>query len=566
MERKGLLLEAAPRAGQTSIQTETEPVLSRQLRLQRRWIGWRRRRRPPVLIWLPALLVAGGMLVPLVYLVIRASDSGSGLWPILFRARTASVLANTVFLAAGVAIGGACLAVPLAWLTTRTDLPGRRIWSLVVVLPLVIPSYVGAMTVVAALGPRGMLQGALEPLGVQRLPDIYGFFGAWLTLTLFTYPYIYLGTRAALHGVDPAIEEAARSLGIGPWRAFFTSLLPQLRPAVVAGALLAALYAVSDFGVVTLLRLDVFTRVIYVQYRSSFDRSQAAAMALLLVLLALVVLFAESRARGRAAYYRLGGGVSRRPRLVKLGRWRWLAVGYCLAVSSLALVLPMGVLLYWLLNGVSGGEGLAGLGSAALHSAFISIVAAAAAVVAALPVAWLAVRYVGPVARLVERLTYLGYALPGIVVALAFVFLGANYLTPLYQTLPLLVLAYVVRFLPQAVGSTRAALLQVSPRLEEASRNLGRSTFGTATSVTVPLSWPGMGAGAALVFLTVMKELPLTLLLRPTEWETLATTVWSASGGGAFGKAAAPALLLILVAAVPTLLLDSRWTPPRSQD
>ncbi|HEV2107388.1 MAG TPA: iron ABC transporter permease [Thermomicrobiales bacterium] len=558
-------MPAVPHIGQAKIVRETGPEPESRPRLRRDRLTWGRPRRPPVIVWLPALVISLGMLVPLVYLVIRAMDARTGLWPILFRVRTAEVMANTIFLAGSVAVGSASLAVPLAWLTTRTDLPGRRAWSVVVVLPLVIPSYVGAMTVVAALGPRGMLQGALEPLGVQRLPELYGFFGAWLTLTLFTYPYVYLGTRAALRGIDPAIEEAARSLGIGPWQTFFTCLLPQLRPAVVAGALLAALYAVSDFGVVTLLRFDVFTRVIYVQYRSSFDRSQAAAMALLLVLLALVVLVAESRARGRAAYYRIGGGASRHPRLVRLGRWRWLAGAYCLVVLGLALALPVGVLTYWLLHGVSGGEGLGGLGAATLHSIGISIVAAAAAVLAAMPVAWLAVRYAGRMARMLERLTYLGYALPGIVVALAFVFLGANYLTPLYQTLPLLVLAYVVRFLPQAVGSARAALLQVSPRLEEASRNLGRSTFGTAARITVPLSWPGIGAGAALVFLTVMKELPLTLLLRPTEWETLATTVWNASGGGAYGKAAAPALLLIVVAAVPTLLLDARWSPPRGE-
>ncbi len=557
------MLSAVPRAAPDELNTEPEPRPGHRPRFGSR--RRHRRSRPPVLLWLPGLLVSLAVMVPLVYLVIRAADAGSGLWGLLFRARTATVMTNTIVLAATVALGSAILAVPLAWLTSRTDLPGRRLWSVVLVLPLVIPSYVGAMTVVAALGPKGILQSWLEPVGVERLPEIYGYFGAWLTLTLFTYPYVYLGTRAALRGIDPAIEEAGRSLGRGPWGAFFTCVLPQLRPAVAAGGLLAALYAVSDFGVVTLLRFDVFTRVIYVQYRSSFDRSQAAAMALLLVLLAMVVLLAESRARGRAAYYRLGGGAARKARVVRLGHWRWLGLLACTLVVCLALIMPVAVLLYWLLNGVSGGDGFDGLLVATIHSASVSLGAAALAVLAAMPIALMAVRYGGRLARLLERLAFLGYALPGIVVALAFVFLGARYLTALYQTLPLLVIAYVVRFLPQAVGSTRAGLLQVNPHLEEASRNLGRSTLHTASSVTIPLSWPGIAAGAALVFLTVMKELPLTLLLRPTEWETLATTVWNASGGGAFGRAAAPALLLIIVAAVPTLLLDARWSPRRGE-
>jgi iron(III) transport system permease protein len=159
---------------------------------------------------------------------------------------------------------------------------------------------------------------------------------------------------------------------------------------------------------------------------------------------------------------------------------------------------------------------------------------------------------------MMERTTYLGYALPGIVIALAFVFLGARYLTPIYQTLPLLVLAMVVRFVPQGVGAARTSLLQISPRLEESSRSLGRGGFGTILRITVPLAWPGISAGAALVFLTVLKELPITLLLSPTGYDTLATEIWSASEGGQFGRAAAPALLLIAISMIPTLLLAFR--------
>jgi iron(III) transport system permease protein len=533
-----------------SLAAEEAPV-------DRRSIG--RRSGAPLVILLPAVVVAAAMLVPVLYLVIRASEAGSGIWDLVFRTRTAVILKNTALLAATVGAASAVIGVPLAWLTTRTDLPLRRFWSTVAALPLVIPSYVGALTVVAALGPKGLLQEALNGLfGVERLPEIYGLFGAWLTLTLFTYPYVFLSVRASLRGLDPSLDEAARCLGYGPWRTFFLTTLPQLRPAVIAGALLTALYTASDFGVVTLLRYDVFTRAIYVQYRSSFDRSLAAALALLLVVFALSLLAVETRLRGRSAYHRLGAGSARRARPLPLQKWRYPALAFCLVVSGLSLGMPLGVLGYWLIRSLARGESFEGLGSAAMHSVMVGGWAAAVATIAALPIAILAVRYRGRSGAWIERICYLAYGLPGIVIALSFVFIGARYLTPLYQTLPLLVIAYVVRFLPQALGATRTSLLQISPRLEEAARNLGRTPARAVSAVTVPLARPGIAAGAALVFLTVMKELPITLLLSPTGYKTLATTVWTAAGRGAYGEAAAPALLLVAISAVPTLLLVAR--------
>jgi iron(III) transport system permease protein len=363
-----------------------------------------------------------------------------------------------------------------------------------------------------------------------------------------------------LQGIDPSLEEASRSLGHGPWRAFFRCVLPQLRPSIAAGALLSGLYAASDFGVVTLLRYDAFTRAIYVQYRSSFNRSQAAVLALLLIAFAVVLLLAERWVRGRrgAAYHRLGAGAGRQAKPIPLGRWRLPGLLYCAMVVAAGVVIPVAILAYWLLHGVSRGEDADELVAAAVGSLTASTLAAGAATLAALPVAILTVRYRGRIGAVVERISYLGFSLPGIVIALAFVFLGARYLTPLYQTMTLLVVAYVVRFLPQAVGGSRLSLLQISPRLEDAARNLGRSSLGAIGAITLPLARPGVLAGAALVFLTVMKELPLTLLLRPTGMETLATNLWSATTGGAYAKAAAPALLLILASALPTLLLERR--------
>jgi iron(III) transport system permease protein len=227
-------------------------------------------------------------------------------------------------------------------------------------------------------------------------------------------------------------------------------------------------------------------------------------------------------------------------------------------VVLLALVVPVGVLVFWLSRGLTAGEPLRLLWGAAFNSVYVSGLAAGVATLAALPVAILAARYRGMASGLVERLSYLGYALPGIVLALALVFFGANFAPGLYGTLVLLVLAYAIHFLPQAVGATRAALLQVRPSVEEAARGLGRGPVRVVTTITAPLASSGILAGAALVFLTTMKELPATLLLAPLGFDTLATSIWTAASEAFFARAAAPALLLILVSALPMYLLIIR--------
>ena len=190
---------------------------------------------PPVIL-VPALIVGAALLLPPVYLLVRSLGGGSELWDLLFRARVAAILGRTLLLVVAVTAGSVALALPLAWLTARTDLPLRRMWAVLVSLPLVIPSYVAGFVVVVALGPRGMLQGALEgPFGVERLPSIYGFAGAMLTLTFLSYPYVLLTVRAALQRIDPALEESARGLGLGPAATFFRVVAPLLRPALGAG-------------------------------------------------------------------------------------------------------------------------------------------------------------------------------------------------------------------------------------------------------------------------------------------------------------------------------------------
>jgi iron(III) transport system permease protein len=515
--------------------------------------------RAPAGLLLLGGAVAAVMVLPIAYLAVRAAEADASSWNLILRERTIWLAVRSGGLALAVTGAAVALGVPLAWMTTRTDLPFRRVWGVVVALPLVFPSYVGAFALLAALGPRGMVQDLLSgPFGIERLPDIGGFPGAFLALTLFTYPYVYLLVAAGIRGLDPSLEEASRSLGRSRWATFRSVTLPLLRPSIAAGGLLVALYTLHDFGAVSLMRFQTFTQAIYLQYKGAFDRTPAAILSLMLVALALAVLIAEHRARGRARYYRSGTGSKRPVALIPLGRWKPAALAFCGGVTMVAFVLPLSVILFWLARGLEVGEGIRLTWTAAGGSVFVYGAAALLALAAGIPVALLAARHPGRLATAVERLSFSGYALPGIVVALAFVFFAATYTPAIYQSLVLVVLAYVVLFLPQAAEPLRGALLQVGPGIEEAGRALGRGRVRVFATIVAPLISRGAVAGFALVFLTAMKELPATLLLRPTGFETLATRVWTGASAGLYSRAAGPALMLILICAVPLYFLARR--------
>ncbi len=546
----------------------TKPALHRWPQISRalpRW-SWTR-----LGVTLAAALAAGLVLLVPLYLVVRTLGAGQEAVDILSKARTLEILGNTLLLAGAVTLAATAVAVPLAWLTTCTNLPGKRLWAILAALPLVLPSYVAAFVYVSILTPKGLLQQLLYPFtGIERLPSLFGFPGAFFTLTLISYPYIFLTVRAAFKRLDPALIEAARSLGLSPWQAFWRVTLPYLRPAIVAGALLAALYVLRDFGAVTMWQYSTFTRVIYNRYLG-FKLDTAAALALVLVLVTAVILFAEQRTRGRARYDRRSIGAGRQRQTIQLGFWRWPALTFAGGVVFVSLVVPTAGLLYWFWRGwrqdwavrdlaapQSNVQSLLELVEPAWNSLSVSFLAALLAMMLALPIAVLVVRRPGKLSSLFERVTYLSYALPGIVVALALVFFGAQYATAMYQTLPLLLAAYVILFLPQALGSQRVSLLQMSVSLEEAGRSLGKRPLDVFRRVTLPLVWPGILAGGALVFLTCMKELPATLILSPLGFGTLATQVWTHINEAFFARAAAPTLLLLLLSSLPLALLMMR--------
>ena len=502
--------------------------------------------RPPRFLVAAAALVVAATLLPLWYLGDRALDRGvSFVVDELAQQRTLALVGRSLLLV--LVVTGACVVLGTAFavLVMRTDLPHRRWLGVALALPLAMPSYLLAF------------------LWQSTVPQVAGFWGACFVLVLVSYPYVLLPAMAALRRVDPAHEEVARSLGHGGWAVLFRVTLRQARAAVAAGALLVALYVLSDFGAVAAMRFEAFTWVIYGAYRSGFNPARAAVLALVLLVLAVVLVVAESRARGRASAYRVGGGAPRPAPVNRLGRWWWAAVTVPVVVLAAAIGWPLVALSRWLVAAGTrwdGGEFADALGA----TVWLSVLGAVVCVLAALPVGVLAARYRTRTARVLEGAAYVAHGLPGIVIAIAMVSVGVLALRPIYQREPLLILAYVVLLVPLAIGSIRSAVEAAPTRLEEVARSLGRPPLRAFLGVTGRGAAPAVAAGGALVLLTCMKELPVTLLLRPTGTDTLATRLWNYSTVSDYAAAAPYAAALVLFASIPTALLGM-WSAKTSE-
>ena len=489
--------------------------------------------------------------IPLAYLVARVLDAGIDTTiEVLLRARTWETVGTSLALVVIVVVACLVLGVPTAALLARTRVPGRRLWMVLVSLPLAIPSYVAAFAWLA------------------QFPGMRGLWAAALVLTLVSMPYVVIPVTVALRSADPAFEEVARSLGRSPRQAFWSATLPQAWPAAAGGALLVALYVLSDFGAVALFRVDAFTRVIYTSYRASFDRTSAAVLALVLVALAAALVIGERRLRGRAQRYRTSSSAARTHHDVELSRsaqfavTAWLVVGVALAIG-----VPIVSLLLRAAEGARRPLDWTELVSAAATSAWVSLLGAVLAVLLALPVAMMAARYRSRRVALVETAAYSGHALPGVVVGLSLVFFTLSVLPAVYQTVATLAFAYAVLFLPKSIGASRSAIGHVPPVLEFAARTLGRGPVRAWTQTTLRIAGPGIAAGGLLVLLTAMKELPATLMLRPTGLDTLATELWSRTEVAAYGAGAPYALALIALAAVPSWLMSANLLrEPRVRD
>jgi iron(III) transport system permease protein len=474
-------------------------------------------------------------LVPLVYVVLRASQIGfTELIDILLTARTLELVFNSLSLTFAVSFTAMILGTAQAWFCYRTDLRFQRFFQVAAIVPLAFPSYVLAFSWLAIN------------------PAVNGFFGSWLVLSISTSPFVFLAVTAALASHNSSSEEVARTLGKTQLEVARSITWPAIRPAVLGAGLLVALYALSDFGAVSLMRYDAFTRAIYNAYRASFDRNTAAAFALVLIFITLALVrfqrrMTQTQVTKSADQYRhmeTQLGLWRKPMQTLLFLW------FCIGV-----VIPISSIIYWIFIGQSSANS-GQVFRALLNTLGYGIAGGLLVTVIGLTIAIMVVRSSARYLLRYEQAIYVTHALPGVVIALAFVFLINQTLPSLYQTSFLVLIAYVALFLPNAVAVLKVPISQVPTGVEEVSRTLGSTRMQTIRRVIIPAAGTGILGAGAFVALTVIKELPATLILRPTGIETLATRLWSATSVGSFSAAAPYALLLIIVAGIPALLVN----------
>ncbi len=500
------------------------------------------RRRLPTFLTAGAALVSLVVLLPLAFLVVQAVQVGWGqLHELLFRNLTAVLVWNTVSLLVVVTVLCAAVGTLAAWFVERTDLPCRRLFTVLLVIPLGIPDFV------VSFGWRAIF------------PGIGGFWAAVLVMTLAVYPLVFLPVAASLRAADPAQEEVARSLGLGRLRTFWTVTVGQARLAIFGGAILVGLVVLAEFGAFEILGYRTLTTEIYNEFQVGFNEPAACALSVILVLLGALLLASEASVRGLGRTSRVGAGVTRRSRPVPLGRARpAVLVGVALLVG-LGLGVPVGAIVYLMVQGGASTLPPASLFTATADTFGYSVAAGVVATVAALPIALLSVRFTRRSVMALERSNMLVLAVPGLVIALSFTYVTEHFLQGrFYQTSPLLVLAYAIMFFPLAVVAVRAAVARAPVGLEEVGRSLGVSRRAVVWRITLPLIGPGLAAAFALVFLETATELTATLVLHPTNVETLATQFWAYESNVSYSQAAPYAGVMVLIAAVPGYVLG-RW-------
>lgn len=519
------------------------------------------------------LVLAAPALLPLAAAALSWASPAPEVWEHQLRFLLPRAALQTLVLVAVVTLAATTLGVALAWLVAGFEFPARRLLGWALLLPLALPGYVLAVVYAGALDYASPLQAAMRDLlGPQAgLPSVRSLWGAALVLTLTLYPYVYLAARAAFESAGARALEAAQALGLSRARAFPALLLPMARPAVAAGAALVAMETLAEFGVVAAFNVDTLTTSIYRAWYGMFSLSAALQMASLLALLAFAALWAERRARAGRRFDEDRARSAALPRVRLHGRAALAAVAGPVLLLLAAFVLPMAQLAGWALDHLGSDLDARYWGfvrNSLLAAGTGTLLVVAAALLLSLLLRGEPRRWV----RATGRLASLGYALPGTVLAIGvFVPLALGTaalqgwldrtlgpeapLVALHGGLLALWLAYLARFLAVGAGPLEAALARVGPNLDAAAATLGVTGVARTRRLHLPLLRGGLLAGAALAFVDLMKELPITLMTRPFGFDTLAVRVFEMTSEGEWQRAALPAVLIVAVGIVPVALL-----------
>ncbi len=525
----------------------------------------RHNQRAPLALKVIALISAFLFACPAIYLVWRNITSDSDPLGVLFSEQTLSPLMRTINLTILVTLSAAILGTGLAWLTIRTDMPSRRILKIILPLPLVFPTFVGAAAFIRTLNPGGLANNLVEKIGIEKTLELHGLFGAWLVLTLFTYPYVFLPVAARLKNLSSSLEESARLLGDSSWSTFRKVVLPQIASSLLAGSLLVFLYTISDFGAVQFMRYDTLTRAIWTTRLN--NQPVSFALALILLTLAAVAVIIETFVSRR--FRKPDATTQVETVLISLGKWKPIAITASWLIVFLALITPTIALGDWAADGLlrefRGGRPLfidfKDIIEPTINTAWISMLTALIAAAIVLPVSYLVAKYRSSIGNTANAIMTSTFAMPGLLIALSMFFwtLKTSWAAEhLRGTIIILIFAYLVRFSAQALGPAKASVASIPPSLEDASQVLGASKFKRFFTIDLPVVTPGLLAGSGLVLMSTMKELPITLLVAPFEFPTLTTKIFQSFEDAFVAEGGLLALILVLLSAILTWILVIR--------
>ncbi len=480
-----------------------------------------------------------------------------------------TVLKNTLLMAVGVGALVAVLGVSLAWLTAMCEFPGRRFFAWALVLPLALPAYVLASVMVGLFDYSGPVQSALRAVvGPVALPPVRSMTGAIIVFGLVLYPYVYLLARQAFLTQGQRSLEAAQTLGVTRTRAFFRVALPMSRPWWAAGITLALMEMLADFGTVAIFNVDTFTTAIYKAWLALFNLPVASQLASLLALAVLMLMWVEQRARAQRRYAG-GAGAATPQRLQLSAMMRWAAFGWCTLVLLLAFAIPVAQLLSWTAGVVQNDWDSRYWGFIG-HSLLLSSLAALLVVAAGLWIAYAQRQQPGRTTQLLVKISTLGYALPGMLLSVGLFVpiawldlqllplwaqLGIAPAPVLKGTLVVMLLALAARFMAVGFEPMQAAMQRITASQEQAAHSLGLGRWQVLRRLYLPLLRSGWLGASLLVFVEVMKEMPITLMTRPFGWDTLAVRVFEMSAEGMWERAALPSLCIVAAGLLPVLLL-----------
>jgi iron(III) transport system permease protein len=499
------------------------------------------------------VLVSTGLfivLLPLLVSIYEVSLLQESAWEMLQSQKLWQSVGGSLLLALSSGLAGAFIGVPAAYFLAKYKLPLNKFWLILLILPLVIPSYLSAYSYLAAFGNGGFfeqLTGVNFPLTVKG-----SLFGAWLSMTMVNFPFVFLMTYTAVLNLPASLEESAMSLGATRKEVFFTVILPNIKVPVISGTLMIALYSLSDFGTPAIMNYRTLTFEIFNYWDSGFLQ-HAAVFTILLIMIASLILLSEGIINRNSFYIQKDRNCTPSRRLRPSKKMQFAVLSLFTIITFFSLVIPIGTIFYWAFKGRNALKINDTLTSAISGSTTLAIMTALFTLFVALPIAWYTVRGKGLFSWLSDKIAFMGNMVPGVVIAvsLAAIFPKLSWGEwTLYGTIAMPVIGCGIRFLPQAVSALKTTLVQIAPSLEEASSILGQSSSRTLCKVTGPLILPGALAALALVFITTIKELPITLMMSPPGNKFLTQIIWDFQDDGEYSRIALPALFLLTISSL----------------